>query len=138
MDVRRKYSTLEVRLRAVDAVKKGMPVTQAATAFGIDRTTLRRWLARHDQGGDAGLQRLPVPGRPRILAGVTLDKIKSMVLTPATKSNYETDLWTVGRLHAVFIDRFRVEVSEDTVWRRVRQAGLTWQTAERPRQCGNT
>jgi transposase len=31
----------------------------------------------------------------------------------------------------VLVDRFNVDVSEDTVWRRLREAGLTWQTPER-------
>jgi transposase len=125
------YSSLEVRVRAVEAVRNGMPVSQTATAFGVDRTTLHRWLARHDKGGEAGLQRCPVSGRPRKLEGIDSKRIKQIVLAPATKFGFETDLWTVGRLHAVLIDQLNVDVSEDTVWRRLREAGLTWQTPER-------
>jgi len=125
------YSTLDVRIRAVEAVRNGMPVSQTAMAFGVDRTTLHRWLVRHNQDGEAGLQRKPVSGRPRALSGITPKRLKSIVLAPATKFGFETDLWTVGRLHAVLVDRFNVDVSEDTVWRRLREAGLTWQTPER-------
>ncbi len=57
--------------------------------------------------------------------------LKRIVLAPATKFGFETDLWTVGRLHAVLVDRLHEDVSEDTVWRRLREAGLTWQTPER-------
>lgn len=127
----RGYSTLDVRIRAVEAVRNGLTVSQTAAAFGVDRTTLHRWLARHTQDGEAGLQRKPVRGRPRALIGVTPIRLKRMVLAPATKFGFETDLWTVGRLHAVLVDRFNVDVSEDTVWRRLREAGLTWQTPER-------
>jgi transposase len=127
----RGYSTLDVRIRAVEAVRNRMSVSQAATAFGVDRTTLHRWLARYHQHGAAGLQRKPVSGRPRVLAGVTCKRLKDIVLAPATKFGFETDLWTVGRLHAVLVDRLNVDVSEDTVWRRLREAGLTWQTPER-------
>jgi transposase len=125
------YSTLDVRIRAVEAVRNGIPVSQTAMAFGVDRTTLHRWLARHNQDGEAGLQRKPVSGRPRALSGITHKRLKRIVLAPATKFGFETDLWTVGRLHAVLVDRFNVDVSEDTVWRRLREAGLTWQTPER-------
>jgi transposase len=125
------YSTLDVRIRAVQAVRNGMTVSQTATAFGVDRTTLHRWLARHKEDGETGLQRKPVSGRPRALSGITPKRLKRIVLAPATKFGFETDLWTVGRLHAVLVDRFNVEVSEDTVWRRLREAGLTWQTPER-------
>lgn len=125
------YSTLDVRVRAVQAVLNGMPVSQTALAFGVDRTTLHRWLARHHEDGESGLQRKPVSGRPRVLSGFTSKRLKRIVLAPATKYGFETDLWTVGRLHAVLVDRFNVDVSEDTVWRRLREAGLTWQTPER-------
>jgi transposase len=127
----RGYSTLDVRVRAVEAVRNGMPVSQTATTFGVDRTTLHRWLARYDEHGEAGIQRRPVSGRPRKLCGFTAKRLKRIVLAPATKFGFETDLWTVGRLHAVLVDRFNVDVSEDTVWRRLHEAGLTWQTPER-------
>jgi transposase len=127
----RGYSTLDVRIRAVEAVHKGIPVSHTATTFGVDRTTLHRWLARHAQHGEAGLRRRPVSGRPRKLSGFTAERLKRIVLAPATKFGFETDLWTVGRLHTVLVDRLHVNVSEDTVWRRLREAGLTWQTPER-------
>lgn len=126
-----RYSTLDVRVRAVEAVRKGISVSQAAMAFSVDRTTLHRWLTRYDQDGAAGLQRRPVSGRPRKLSGLTVNRLKRIVLAPATKFGFETDLWTVARLHAVLVDRLNVDVSEDTVWRRMREAGLTWQTPER-------
>jgi transposase len=125
------YSTLEVRVRAVSAVQKGVSVSQAAQAYGIDRTTLHRWLRRHVDGGDSGLLRRPVSGRPRKLQSTNQHNLRRIVLAPASRYGFETDLWTVGRVHAVLVDRFNEEVSEDTVWRRLREAGLTWQTPER-------
>jgi transposase len=125
------YSTLDVRVRAIEAVLKGIPVSQTATTFGVDRTTLHRWLARYNQDGEVGLQRRSVSGRPRKLDNLSAKRLKSIVLAPATKFGFETDLWTVGRLHAVLVDRLNIDVSEDTVWRRLREAGLTWQTPER-------
>jgi transposase len=125
------YSTLEVRVRAVNAVREGISVSQAALAYGVDRTTLHRWLRRHADEGDAGLQRRPVSGRPRKLQSTTDYNLKRIVLAPASRFGFETDLWTVGRVHAVLVDRFNEDVSEDTVWRRLRDVGLTWQTPER-------
>jgi transposase len=125
------YSTLDVRVRAVEAVRRGMPLSQTAATFGVDRTTLHRWLVRFKVDGAAGLQRRPVSGRPRKLCGITARRLKRIVLAPATKFGFETDLWTVGRLQAVLVSRLNMDVSEDTVWRRLREAGLTWQTPER-------
>jgi len=125
------YSTLDVRIRAVKAVQGGMAVGQAARAHGVDRTTLHRWLRRHHDEGEAGLQRRTVSGRPRKLQSINGYNLKRIVMAPASHYGFETDLWTVGRVHAVLVDRFNDDVSEDTVWRRLREIGLTWQTPER-------
>jgi transposase len=127
----RGYSTLDVRIRAVEAVRNGMPVSQTATTFGVDRTTLHRWLARHQEHGEEGLRRRPVSGRPRKLCDFPAARLKRIVLAPASEYGFETDLWTVGRLHAILVDRLNVDASPDTLWRRLREAGLTWQTPER-------
>src|SRR5262245_4856104 len=121
-------STYEVRVRAVHAVLKGTAITQVAIAFGVDRSTLHRWLARYHEGeGDSGLERREVSGRPRKLEHLSEYNLRRLVLAPATRFGFETDLWTVPRLHEVLIGRYGQEVSEDTVWRRLREAGLTWQ-----------
>jgi transposase len=126
------YSTLEVRVRGVQAVLGGTPITQVARALGVDRTTIHRWLQRYGEaGGESGLQRRPVSGRPRKLQCISEYNLKRLILAPASRFGFETDLWTVGRLHAVLVERFDENVSEDTVWRRLRDAGLTWQTPER-------
>lgn len=49
-----RYSTLDARVRAVEAVRKGMPVLRTAMAIRVDRTTLHLWLTRYDQDGAAG------------------------------------------------------------------------------------
>lgn len=126
------HSTLEVRVRGVQAVLAGTPITHVARAFGVDRTSIHRWLRRYRETGDnGGLQRRPVSGRPRKLQCISGYNLKRIVLAPASRFGFETDLWTVRRLHAVLVDRFNTDVSEDTVWRRLRDVGLTWQTPER-------
>lgn len=126
------YSTMDVRVRGVQAIVAGTPIAQVARSFRVDRTTIHRWLRRHrEAGGNSGLQRRPVSGRPRKLQCISDYNFKRIVLAPASRFGFETDLWTVGRLHAVLVERFNEDVSEDTVWRRLRDAGLTWQTPER-------
>lgn len=49
----------------------------------------------------------------------------------SSQFGYETDLWTVSRLHVVIEDEYHVSVSKDTIWRRLRAAGLTYQKPER-------
>ena len=125
------FSTIEVRTRAVQAVERGLTVENAAAAFGVARQTLHRWLARFRTEGQSGLARKPGSGRPRRLERLTERELKSIVLCPASSLGFETDLWTVGRLRAVIVNRFGISVSNDTVWRRLREAGLTYQKPER-------
>lgn len=125
------YSSYEVRVRAVKAVKRGWPASEAADAYGVSRATLYRWLTRYDDSGANGLHRQAGSGRPRKLDELAEDELRAIVLQPASEFGYETDLWTVPRLRRVITDRYQVSVSRDTVWRRLREAGLTYQKPER-------
>lgn len=125
------YSTIEIRRGAVEAVRGGLPVGQVAESYHVDRVTVYRWLKRFEKGGESGLLRCPGSGRPRKLQLLTEGELRWMVLKPASYFGFETDLWTVGRLRRVIHDEFRVRLSKNTVWRRLRDAGLTWQKPQR-------
>jgi transposase len=126
-----RYSTFEIRIRAVEAVSRGLPVGEVADAYGIDRTTLFRWATRYGEDGLHGLQRKPVSGRPRLLEDLNREALWKIVLKPATAFGFETDLWTIGRLHRVVQEEYATTISHDTIWRRLRDAGLTYQKPER-------
>jgi transposase len=125
------YATYEVRVRAVEAVHRGMPKHSVASAYGVDRRTLYRWLEKFDQSGYDGLIRQEGSGRPRLLEDVSETDLMKIVLASATSFGFDSDLWTVGRLHQVIVERFHVHVSKNTIWRRLVEAGLTYQKPER-------
>lgn len=127
------YSTFEVRLRAVQAVlDQCLPITTVALAYGIDRATLHRWIARYKSaGGIQGLRRSPVSGRPRKMAVIDRATLQAIVLAPAIQYGYETDFWTIRRLIQVIESQCGVTVSKQTVMRRLHEAGLTYQKPER-------
>ena len=130
-DDQTQYSTYDMRVRAIAAVSRGIPVGEAANAYGIDRTTLYRWVIRHRANGLDGLERKAGSGRPRLLAELSETALLDIVLQSATIFGYETDLWTIGRLHRVVQEEYETTISQDTIWRRVRDAGLTYQKPER-------
>ena len=123
------FST-EVRRRAVDAVLDGMTKTAIAAAYGVDRKTITRWVNRFEAGGDDALFRQAGSGRPRKLEDLTEEEVRRIVLAGAAFHGFETDLWTVGRLRRVVADEFEIHVSKNTIWRRLRDAGLTYQKPE--------
>lgn len=127
-----KYSTKDVRVRAVQAVHDGLAIVQVAEAYHVHRTTLHRWLARHqEQGGNDGLNRQPGSGRPRKLQELTLDQWRAIVLQPASHYGFETDFWTSRRLHQVIREQHGETVSQRTILRRLQEAGLSYQKPER-------
>jgi len=109
----------------------GLSVTDVAQAYGTNRSTIHRWLKRFVIFGHSGLERSPVPGRPRKLASLDVDILTDIVLSPATGFGYETDFWTTRRLIQVIDDRFGVSLSKQTVMRRLHEAGLSYQKPER-------
>jgi transposase len=120
-----------MRSRAVLAVGRGQAVGQVAEAYGINRTTLFRWVRRFAIEGSRGLERRVGSGRPRLLTALDMEAVNDIVLEPASVFGFETDLWTVGRLRRVIREQYGVTVSPDTVWRRLREAGFTYQKPER-------
>ena len=127
----RTNSTYEVRLRAVNAVLRGRSMSDIADAYGTNRSTICRWVIRFQEDGNPGLLRQATSGRPRKLEELTEEDLYNIVLQPASHFGYESDLWTVSRLHSVIDQQFRVSVSKDTIWSRLREAGLTYQKPER-------
>ena len=127
-----KYSTYEIRVRAVEAVRQGMAVAEVAKAYQANRSTVHRWVSRYKtQNDNKGLLRQPVSGRPRILGEISDRQLLSIVLKPASRFGYETDFWTCPRLCRVIKQQFKVTPSRWTVWRWLRDSGLTYQKPER-------
>lgn len=127
-----KYSTYDIRVRAVEAVRQGMAVTKVAQAYQVNRATVYRWATRYQQqGGTKGLQRRPVSGRPHILSTISNHTLLSIVSKPASRYGYETDFWTCGRLCQVLQQKYKLNPSRWTVWRSLRDSGLTCQKPER-------
>ncbi|KKL06820.1 hypothetical protein LCGC14_2592230, partial [marine sediment metagenome] len=127
-----KYSTYDIRVRAVRACLSGMPVANVAKAYQTHRSTVHRWVVRYEnENSEKGLFRKPVSGRPRKLESLDELGLSSIVLKPASDFGYETDFWTCRRLLQVIRKEYEVEISKWTIWRRLREAGLTYQKPER-------
>ena len=121
----------KVRHRAAIAVLEGLPVVDVASAYGVNRKTISRWVSRFENEGSTGLHRKAGSGRPRKLEELSEQELRNIILQGALIFGYETDLWTVARLRRVIADEFEIHISKNTVWRRLRDARLTYQKPER-------
>lgn len=108
-----------------------MAITSVAAALGVDRKTVSRWVSKFRNNGSEALHRRAGSGRPRKLAELTEGELLEIVLQGAMTFGFESDLWTVARLRRVIRDEFRIQISKNTMWRRLRDAGLTYQKPER-------
>jgi transposase len=127
-----RYSIYEIRIRAVQAVLQGLSMPIVAKAYQVNRSTVLRWVERYEnEGCNDGLIRKPVSGRPRLFAEISDRKLLSIVLKPASSLGYETDFWTCGRLCHVFRKTFGIKSSKWTIWRWLRDVGLTYQKPQR-------
>ena len=109
------HFTSDVRQRAAVAVMEGMTIASVAVAYGVDRKTVSRWVAKFRDGDSKGLQRRSGSGRPRKLEELTEEEIRQIVLPGAMAFGFETDLWTVSRLRRVISDKFRIQLSKNTI-----------------------
>lgn len=126
-----KCSTYDIRLRAVRAVKDGMSICDVAKAYQTDRTTVYRWYKRYEADSASGLVRRPGSGRPRIIDKLDSGKLTELVLSSALNYGYESDLWTCSRIQETIRKKFSEKISRWTVWRRLREADLTYQKPEK-------
>lgn len=125
------HLTATVRERAAQAAIDGIGISTVAAAYGVDRKTVSRWVSKYSDCGSAALHRKAGSGRPRKLEELTEEELSSIVLKGAIAFGFETDLWTVSRLRRVIQDEFQIQLSKNTIWRRLRDAGLTYQKPER-------
>ena len=131
MQSQSKYSTYDVRLRAVHAVEEGMPVAAVAKAYQTHRATVYRWWQSYCNDKDKGVLRKNGSGRPRSFQAINSDKLKELVLSSALSHGYESDLWTCRRIQETIKTKFGLNISKCTVWRRLREASLTYQKPEK-------
>ena len=108
-----------------------MTKSAVAVAYGVDRKTVSRWVTKCEDGGADALCRRLGSGRRRKLEDLTEEELLRIVISGAESFGFETALWTVGRLRRVIADEFQIQVSKNTIWRRLRDAGLTYQKPER-------
>lgn len=126
------YSTYEVRERAVKAILLGQRKVDVAKAYQIDYSTLFRWYQRYASTKKfSALVRQPGSGRRNLLDIQTRKNFIKIVTQPASEFGYETDFWTCRRLIQITEQQLNVKVSKSTMWRILRDIGLTYQKPER-------
>ena len=91
----------------------------------MDGQTLRDWVHRCNEGGVAGLQSRPIPGRAPRLTPEQKAELKALVVAGPDPERDGVVRWRCADLRAEVARRFGVEVREGTIGGWLHQLGLT-------------
>lgn len=117
-----------MRQQAIKAVREGQSVASVAAAFGMNATTIFRWLAKFADGGQNALLAKPIPGRP---PKVTAEEMRW--IAQAVKDNtpqqfkFEFGLWTLSLLRELINREFGKSLSLESVRRVMKLLGFSTQ-----------
>lgn len=119
------------RQRAIDLLQEGHQPVYVAKILGVDRRSVRRWKAAHNQKGPEGIQAKPASGRPRKLEQKDLKKLEKILIKGPVKSGFPTDLWTCPRVAQVIHSIFGVQYHVDHIGKLLHSLGWSPQKPER-------
>jgi transposase len=119
------------RLHAVWLVAQGHSARRTAELLGASERWVGKWLSRYRaRRRPEDLAEGRHTGRPRTATVLTRRRIVAAVKKDPLKLGYSSTVWTVPLLTTHLRSHYGVSLSERTVRRRMREAGLRW---KRPR-----
>jgi len=110
---------------AVHRVQDGYSIGEVADFLGVDRRTVRRWVADFRQHGAAALAALPVPGRPPKLTHAQEKIVRRWLADNPTEHGFATELWSAPRLAQLIEQEFGVRFHPDYLTAWLRRRGYT-------------
>lgn len=119
------------RLEAIALLKDGFLPVEVARRLGVDRRSVRRWRASHDQEGRKGLAAKPTSGRPPKLDARAREGLERSLLRGAKACGFPTDLWTCPRIAELIRREYGTRYHVDHIGRLLRALGWTPQKPER-------
>ena len=112
------------RLLAIALVMEGRSRTDAATAAGMDRQSLRDWVHRFNADGPAGLLNKPRSGRPPRLSE---EQLRAFAAVVEAGPDFEADgvvRWRCADLQRVIAEKYSVALSERSIGRILNERGF--------------
>jgi transposase len=106
------------------AAEQGFKVRQIAAIVRESEATVLRWLKRYLAEGLEGLHDAPRPGRPSELTEAYRAALLAAVRRRPRSLGLPFSLWTLQRLVDYLAERTSIRVSDETVRRALKQAGI--------------
>lgn len=115
------------RKRGMRLLAEGLWPAEVARRVGVTRQSVLRWTKLTEQGGVAALKRPERFGRPPKLNDAQRAELIKTLKGGALAAGFSSELWTLPRIASMINDRFKVELSQPSVWRMLRQLGWSVQ-----------
>src|SRR6202165_1981050 len=113
------------RLLALAAVLDGVSREEAAKLGGMDRQTLRDWVIRFNEQGPEGLINKPSPGAPGKLTDEHKAFLARLIEEGPIPAIHGVVRWRACDLIMRLHEEFGISVSDDTVYRALRELGFS-------------
>src|SRR5881396_2416728 len=113
------------RLLAIAAVLDGASREDAAKIGGMDRQTLRDWVIRFNERGPDGLINIPSPGVPPKLGKKHRAFLARLVDEGPIPAVHGVVRWRACDLIMRLHEEFGISVSDDTVYRALKELGFS-------------
>ena len=117
-----------LRQQAIKAVREGQSVAGVAAAYGLNISTIFRWLAKFADGGQNALLAKPIPGRPPKVSAEEMRWIAGAVKNNTPQQfKFEFGLWTLSLMRELINRQFGKSLSLESVRRVMKLLGFSTQ-----------
>jgi transposase len=120
------------RLKVIDLSAQGYSVGELAVMFDLAAATVRRYIHRFNEGGLAGLRPAYGKGRPAVIEWSQEQWQDLLAQSPADLDQLDTAAqnWTQTLLRQYLASYHQVTVTQTTISKALRKAGIRWQRAK--------
>ena len=118
------------RARIVALAQQGRRVPAIAAELGVSEPVVRRWVARFNAQGVAGLADAPRSGRPATYTPEEVGEVVSASLTNPDDLGLPFGSWTLDRLAAYLHEAKGITMKRSRIGELLQAEGLRWRTQE--------
>jgi transposase len=112
------------RFRALDLLRKGFTVTEAAREVGVARQTVNRWMKTEQSAGIQGLRRAARAGRKPRLTEEDMRRLRELLQTHPRSHGFAADRWAGSHVAQLIKKEFGTSYHVGHVWRLLAKARL--------------
>lgn len=118
------------RARIIRLAAQGWRMPGIAAELGVAERTVRRWVARFNARGIAGLADAPRSGRPATYPPEAVGELVAASLTKPDDLGLPFGSWTLDRLAAYLAEEQGIAMKRSRIGEILQAEGLRWRTQE--------